>query len=156
MRRLAIVLGLLFIAAFAAADEKFIEKRVVAHLDADGVQRASITGGEYFFDPNVIVVKVNAPVELTLKKEPGITPHDFVLKAPEAGIDVKADLATEPKIVKFTATKPGRYPFECSERLLFFKSHKDKGMHGFLEVVEGERRAGDKAQGADQPPAAKP
>ena len=32
------------------------EKRVVATVDADGVQRVDVTGGEYYFDPNYIVV----------------------------------------------------------------------------------------------------
>jgi plastocyanin domain-containing protein len=136
MKHLGIILGLVLIAALAISDEKFVEKRVVAAVDPDGVQRVAMTGGEYYFDPNVIVVKVNVPVELTVKKEAGITPHDISVKAPEAGIDFKTDLSTEPKSIKFTPTKAGKYPFECNKRFLFFKSHKDRGMHGVLEVVE--------------------
>jgi len=136
MKRIAIVLGVLLLAGLALADEKFVEKRFVATVDADGVQRVTMTAGEYFFDPNVVVVKVNVPVELTVRKEPGITPHDIALKAPEAGVDFAVDLSTEPKVIKFTATKPGKYPFACTERFLFFKSHKERGMHGVLEVVE--------------------
>ncbi len=141
MKRLAMILSVLFIAALAAADEKFVEKKIVATTGTDGVQRVSVLAGEYFFDPNVIVVKANVPVELSIKKEAGITPHDFALKAPEAGIDIKESLSTDPKVIKFTATKPGSYPFECTERFLFFKSHKDRGMHGTLEVVAQDQAA---------------
>ncbi len=149
MKRLAAVLGMLFIlAALASAADTFVEKRFAATVDPDGTQRVSILAGAYFFDPNVIVVKADVPVELSVKREAGITPHDFVLKAPEAGIDIKTDLATEPKVVKFTATKPGRYPFECSERFLFFTSHKDRGMHGILEVVADQTTG---KQTADKP-----
>ncbi len=103
----------------------------------DGVQRAEITGGSYFFKPDRVIVRVNTPVELTLKKEPGLTPHNFVLKAPEADIDISVSLSEEPKKVAFTPTKAGEYPFYCDKRLLFFKSHRAKGMEGTL-VVEGE------------------
>jgi hypothetical protein len=30
----------------------------------------------------------------------------------------------------------GEYPFYCSKKLLFFKSHREKGMEGMLEVVQ--------------------
>lgn len=112
------------------------EKRFTATIDADGVQRVQITGGEYYFDPNVVVVKINVPVELHVKKAGGVAPHDIVLKAPEAGIDFAEDLGSEVKVISFTPTKAGSYPFECTNRFLFFKSHKDQGMHGVLEVVE--------------------
>ncbi len=155
MKRLAVVLGMLFIAALASAADTFVEKRFVAAADPDGTQRVSVLAGAYFFDPNVIVVKANVPVELSIRKEAGITPHDIVLKAPEAGIDIKTDLATEPKVIKFTATKPGRYPFECSQRFLFFTSHKDRGMHGILEVVADQTTdkpvPDDRQQTADRP-----
>ena len=123
----------MLVAAIAFADG-FKEKRVVATVGADGVQRVEMTGGEYYFDPNVVVVKVDIPVELKVRKEGGIAPHDIVLKAPEAGIDFSATLTTEPKIITFTPKKTGTYAFDCTKRFLFFKSHKDRGMHGRLEV----------------------
>jgi plastocyanin domain-containing protein len=112
------------------------EKRVVATVGADGIQRVEVTGGSYYFDPNVIVVKMNVPVELIVKKAGGATPHNFVLKAPEAGIDFSESLSTEPTRIQFTPTKVGKYPFECTRKFLFFKSHTDRGMHGVLEVME--------------------
>jgi plastocyanin domain-containing protein len=131
---LAAVLVLLAV-SFAYADAAE-EKRVVATVDPDGVQRVEIIGGEYYFDPNVVVVKVNVPVELKVKKAGGIAPHDITIKAPEAGIDFSESLSTEPRVIKFTPTKTGKYEFKCTKRFLFFKSHEKRGMHGMLEVVE--------------------
>jgi plastocyanin domain-containing protein len=122
---------LLFLTMSAAAAEK---KEFAAKTDPDGVQRVEIVGGSYFFDPNYIILKVNVPVELKFRKEPGMIPHDVVLKAPEAGIDFKVELKETPEIVKFTPTKTGTYPFDCDKKLLFFESHKEKGMTGTLEV----------------------
>jgi len=126
----------LFVTGAALAEDKPAEKRLVATIDKDGYQRVAMTAGEYFFDPAVLVVKVNVPVELTIKKAGGITPHNLVVKAPEADLDFSIDLSSEPKKVSFMATKVGSYSFECSKQLLFFKSHKERGMHGVLEVVE--------------------
>ncbi len=113
------------------------EKRVVAVVSPDGIQRVEILGGEYYFDPNYIVVKVNVPVELVMKKAKGYVPHNIMVKAPEAGIDFKSDMRSEnPPVIKFTPTKPGKYPMYCDKQLLFFKSHRDRGMEGMIEVVE--------------------
>jgi len=112
------------------------EKRVVAVVDADGVQRVEITGGGYFFDPNYIVVKVNVPVEFKVKKEGGYTPHDIVVKAPEAGINFSESLDKQAKVIKFTPKAIGKYPMYCSKKLPFVKSHRDRGMEGMIEVVQ--------------------
>jgi plastocyanin domain-containing protein len=104
--------------------------------DDDGIQRISIIGGEYFFNPDYIIVKVNIPVELTIRKETGVVPHDIVIEEPEAGIDFNEALSTEPKIIRFIPKKVGKYPFYCSKKLLFFKSHRDRGMQGIIEVSD--------------------
>ena len=117
----------------AAAAEK---KEFMAKTDPDGVQRVEILAGSYFFDPNTIIVKVNVPVELKIRKEPGMIPHDIALRAPEAGIDFQQELKETPETIKFTPTKIGIYPFTCEKKVLFFGSHKDKGMTGTLEVRE--------------------
>lgn len=107
----------------------------VVKPDADGVQRVRLVAGSYFFKPNHIVVKANVPVELTASRESGITPHDLVIRAEEAGINVKADLGSDPKKIAFIATKPGKYPIYCSKKLPFMAGHREKGMEGILEVV---------------------
>jgi len=75
------------------------------------------------------------PVELLASRESGITPHNFVIQAQEAGVMVEEDLGTEPKKIAFTATKAGKYPFYCSKKLPFMAGHREKGMEGVLEVV---------------------
>lgn len=115
-----------------AQDQKEVH---VAKVDPDGVQRVRIVGGGYFFKPYHIIVKVNVPVELVASREAGIVPHNLVIRAPEVGIAVEEDLATEPKKITFTATAVGKYPFYCGKKLLFFASHRERGMEGVLEVV---------------------
>jgi plastocyanin len=115
------------------------EKRFVATVGPDGVQHVEIAGGEYYFEPNHIVLKVNVPAEFTVKKAKDSSwfiPHDIVVKAPEAGIDFKVGLKKEPQSVKFTPTRVGTYEMFCDEKMLFFKSHKNRGMKGVVEVVE--------------------
>lgn len=107
----------------------------VVKPDADGVQRVRLVAGSYFFKPNHIIVKANVPVELSASRESGITPHDLVIRAEEAGINVKEDLGSDPRKIAFTATKPGKYPIYCSKKLPFMAGHREKGMEGMLEVV---------------------
>lgn len=133
---ISLIAGMIILLAAAVAFGEFKEKRYVATIAPDGVQHVEMTGASFYFDPSVIVVKVNVPVELAVKKEPGMTPHDIAVKAPDAGIDFAADLSATPKVIKFTPTKAGTYEFDCTERFLFFKSHKDRGMYGRIEVVE--------------------
>jgi plastocyanin len=136
MKRLllrAILFIPLIVATFAAGDAK---RTVRAAIGADGVQRVELMGGGYFFDPDHIIVKANIPVELTVRKESGIVPHNIVVKAPEAGIEIDESLSSDPKVIRFTPTTPGSYPIYCSKKLLFFESHREKGMEGVLEVGE--------------------
>ena len=135
--RLLLLISYLWIAmgGLAPAFAQDQKEVYVSKVDPDGVQRVRIEGGGYFFKPNHIVVKVNVPVELIASKEAGITPHNLVIKAPEAGIAVEEDLATDIKKIAFTATAAGKYPFYCGKKLLFFASHRERGMEGLLEVV---------------------
>jgi len=136
MKRIAWIGLLLLAVTVQSAQARERGREVTAQIDADGVQRVAIVGGSYYFDPERVVVKVNVPVELTLKKEAGgLTPHSFLLQAPEAGIDVKIGLSSAPKTVTFTPKKTGRYPYYCDKKLLFAESHRQKGMAGVLEVV---------------------
>ena len=100
------------------------------------VQQVLIDGGAYFFQPNHVIVKVNIPVELIVKVESGLIPHNFVIQAPEAGIMVKESLSSDAKTIRFTPKAVGKYPFYCSHGLPFVKSHRERGMEGLIEVVE--------------------
>jgi len=107
-----------------------------AGVDSDGVQRVTVVGGDYFFKPAHIIVKVNVPVELSVRREPGFAPHNLVLNDPAAGFAIEQDLSQEIKKITFTPKTAGKYPFYCSNKLLFLKSHRERGMEGVLEVVE--------------------
>jgi plastocyanin domain-containing protein len=131
-------LSAVFMFAFACSVQNLnaAEKQFVATVDKDGIQRIEMLAGEYFFDPNYLVVKVNVPVEITIKKEPTIIPHAFVIKAPDAGMDIHESLSSDPRTIRFTPTKTGKYPFYCDKKFLFFKSHREKGMEGIIEVTD--------------------
>ena len=130
-----VCLGLLVATGYG--EEKTRKETVFkAQVGADGLQRVEMLGDSYSYTPNHIIVKVNTPVELSIKKTSRMVPHNIVIKAPQAGIDFDEAMGNEPRTIKFTPTKTGKYPFYCSKKLLFFESHRDKGMEGTLEVVE--------------------
>ncbi|HDR9225839.1 TPA: quinol oxidase [Burkholderia vietnamiensis] len=103
-------------------------------VDADGVQRVTIVGGSYFFRPALLIVRADVPVELTVSAEPGVVPHSFEIDAPQAGIAVHTELATTPRTLRFTPRQPGRFAYYCTHRLLFLRSHRERGMAGVLVV----------------------
>jgi plastocyanin domain-containing protein len=107
-----------------------------AFVGPDGIQHVAIIGGSYFFRPSHIIVRANVPVEFEVSLERGMIPHSLVINAPEAGIAIDEKLSTEAKPIRFTPTATGSYPFYCKNKLLFLKSHREKGMEGTLEVVE--------------------
>jgi len=101
----------------------------------DGVQHGTITLDSYSYTPSHLVVQAGKPVELTLTSVTDIVPHNFLLKEPTAGLDVEQDVkAGKTVTVRFTPTQPGAFTFYCDKQLLFFKSHREKGMEGRLEV----------------------
>lgn len=112
------------------------ETPVIVPIDQDGVQRVEILGSEYFFKPSQIVVKVNVPVEIKVRKDSLLVPHDFVISAPEAGISIYESLSRDPKTFFFTPVKVGKYPIYCSKKAPFMRSHREKGMEAVLEVVQ--------------------
>jgi len=118
---------------FASGDEALYR----ASTDADGVQRIAIAGGNYFFKPSRIIVRVNVPVELSVRIEPGLIPHGFVLETPQGDrVAELKKLGAKAQTVVFTPKRVGEYPFYCPNKLLFFKSHREEGMSGYLDVEE--------------------
>lgn len=108
----------------------------VATPDDEGVQRIRLVGGSYFFEPGHIQVKVGVPVELVVSREPGLAPHDLVIRSEALGLDIEEELEREEKVIRFTPQVAGRVVFHCGKKLLFLPSHRDRGMSGVLEVVE--------------------
>jgi plastocyanin domain-containing protein len=127
-----VIAAILIIFCTLASAEDSVTKVPVT---PEGISKVDIIGGSYFFKPNHIVVKVNKPVELHISKESGLVPHDIVAKSPEAGIEFQVNLSSTPKLIKFTPTKVGKYPFYCSKKAPFSKSHQEKGMEGVIEVI---------------------
>jgi len=119
------------ITAISMAAENF-----TATQGPDGVQHVEIIAGSYFFKPDRIIVKRGVPLELKIKKERGITPHNFVLKsAGKDGRDIRVSLSSKKeRIIRFTPRTTGIIKFFCDKQLLFFKSHRKKGMEGSFEV----------------------
>ncbi len=112
---------------------------LVLKVDQDGVQRAIITLDSYSYAPDHLVVRAGKPVELTLTSVTFIVPHNFLLKDPEAGLEVNQDVKAGLTVtVRFTPAKPGLYPFFCDKKppIPFAASHREKGMEGRLEVRE--------------------
>ncbi len=134
MKIFKILVAILFLSGVGIAQNT--EKIYRASVSDDGIQRVEIESGEYFFEPEYIVVKANVPVEIVITEKPGIVPHNIVIDAPEAGMTIREKTSSKPKIIKFTPTKLGNYSFVCDKKLLFFKSHREKGMEGILEVIE--------------------
>ncbi len=105
----------------------------------DGVLRAEIVVDSYSYKPDHLIVVAGKPVELRLKSVTIIVPHNFVIKAPEMGVEINQEVPAGKTIkVQFTPTKEGKTEIYCDKKLLFFKSHKEKGMVGTLEVRGAE------------------
>lgn len=98
-------------------------------------QLVTVHLGDYRFHPDAIEVVAGRPVEMTLVNDDKITPHNFTLKEPNAGIDLDAAVsAGESTTLRFTPQTAGSYIFYCNKKLPFMKSHRERGMEGKLVV----------------------
>jgi len=119
------------------APPSFAAEPMVVPISPDGVQRAEVIVDSYSYSPDHLIVKVDVPVELTFHSKTWLTPHNFLLKAPEEGLNINKEIpAGKTVTIKFTPTRIGKFKFYCDKKLLFFKSHEDRGMKGILEVTE--------------------
>lgn len=111
----------------------------IAQQPADNkqqLQTVNILAGSYFFKPELITLKVNVPVQLTVTQEAGFIPHNISMDAEQAGMKFKLDLTESEQIIRFTPLKTGQYELFCEQKLLFFESHRDKGMLAIINVIE--------------------
>lgn len=98
-------------------------------------QSINIVADSFSFKPDTITVKAGQPVTLNVKNEATLLPHNLVIKAPEAGVDVTIEVkAGKTASATFTPTTPGTYEIYCGKKPPFGKSHKDRGMHGKLII----------------------
>ena len=101
----------------------------------DGIQRVTLKMTSYAFLPDRILIQAGRPVELTLQNDSFLVPHNFVISHEAMGLhhDVSVG-AGDAVTVQLLLTTPGQYSFYCDKQLLFFDSHREKGMEGVLEV----------------------
>ena len=105
----------------------FAEELLVLETSPDGIQRADITADSYSYTPDQLIVKINVPVELTIRNKTWIVPHTFVLKDSDSGLVIHQDIPAEKStVVRFIPTHHGKVKFYCDKKLLFFKSHEDQ------------------------------
>jgi len=94
-----------------------------------------VTLDSYTIKPDKIIVKTGESVILKVKNEASFIPHNLIIKAPQAGVEIKIDVsAGKTGEVRFTPTQPGSYEMICDKTPPIGKSHKQKGMHGTLVV----------------------
>lgn len=108
---------------------------LVLQPDAEGIQRAFIVLDSYAYTPPHISVEAGVPIELQFENQSFLTPHNFIIDYPDAGLqhNVSVD-AGDSVTIRFVAQTPGTYTFYCDKQLLFFPSHREEGMEGLLEV----------------------
>ena len=105
-------------------------------LEADEPRVIEIRLGSYYIKPDKISVKASEAVTLNITNEATLIPHNLVIEAPEADIHIKVDVsAGKSASVILTPAKTGIYEMSCAKKPPFGKSHKEKGMHGILEVI---------------------
>lgn len=79
--------------------------------DNKPVRKISIVAERFFFSPSKIRLKEGETVEFVLTSDD--TDHGF--HVPAAGIDVAIPPSGKGEAtIRFTATKKGKFPFECS------------------------------------------
>ncbi len=108
----------------------------LASQDNSGVQRVDMDLGDYQFHPNTVSIVAGTAAELVLTNRDAITPHNFIVEAPEAGMEVNLEVsAGESATIVLRPTRPGTYTFYCDKQFLFFESHREKGMEGQIKVT---------------------
>ncbi|TAL10503.1 MAG: quinol oxidase [Nitrospirae bacterium] len=118
-------------ATLLAADPFAVE----APIAADGVQRAVVEADSYDFTPRHLVVRAGKPVELTVKSLTWLVPHTVVIDDPRSGLVIHEEVPAGGSVtVRFTPAVTGTFAIYCDKKLPFFKSHREKGMEGVLEV----------------------
>jgi plastocyanin len=105
-----------------AAEESKNSQPTIVPVGEDGMQRVTMVLDSYSYSPDYIVVQAGKPVEL-------------ILKNGASELSVERDVSAGKTLtVQFTPMQRGVFAFYCDKKLLFFASHREKGMEGKLEV----------------------
>jgi len=107
-----------------------------ANAAQDDAKVVEVMLGNYRFMPGEIQLIADKPAILRLVNTDSIIPHNFTIEDANGVLEVNADvLAGEIVDVKLTPSAAGRYTFYCGNKLMFMKSHRERGMEGTLIVV---------------------
>jgi len=129
---MSLAVGLLMPAFLLFADSSLA---VDVPFDLDGIQRAVVEADSYAFIPHHLIVKAGKPVELTFKSVTWVVPHNVIIDDPQSGLNIRGEIpAGKSLTITFTPTVPGTFAIYCDKKLPFFKSHREKGQEGVLEV----------------------
>ena len=89
----------------------------------------------WLFTLLALTLSAGRPFELTLFNMDVLTRHNFTLKATDPGLELETDISPGTSVtVRLTPEVPGTYTFYCNKKLLFMKSHRERGMEGKLIV----------------------
>lgn len=98
-----------------------------ASIQASGLKVFAIEGGHYYFDPDVITVKKDDTVRITLNSVGG--EHDLVIDEFNVVSEIVDD--GESTTFEFTPDQVGEFEYYCS-----IGDHREGGMVGTLIVTE--------------------
>ncbi len=106
--------------------EEDVDEDYADDLDDDAEPRViEVSGGNYYFDPDVIEVDVGETIEFVFINEGGT--HDLVI--PELDVGTNIITGGEEESFVYTFDEAGTFDFECS-----VGSHADMGMVGEIIV----------------------
>lgn len=127
-----LAVGLLMPVSILFADSPL---SVEVPFNSDGVQRAVVEVDSYAFTPHHLIVKAGKPVELTFTSVTWVVPHNVIIDDPRSGLNIREEVPAGASVtIKFTPTVQGSFAIYCDKKLPFFKSHREKGQEGVLEV----------------------
>lgn len=111
-----------------------------------------VTLGDYRYMPRNIQLVVEQPVVLHLVNADAFTPHNFTLKDDSDGLDIDIEIPAGKAVnVNLMPLFAGSHTFYCNKKLLWMKSHREKGMEGTLTVVPQSQANRAALQQAAQP-----
>jgi len=106
------------------------------YASEDDITVVEVKLGGYRFMPQEIQLITNRSAILRLVNTDSITSHNFTMEAASGSPAIDVDvLGGESADVQLTPLPAGRYTYYCGNKLLFMKSHREKGMEGTLIVV---------------------
>lgn len=95
-------------------------------MSPETMQKITVEGNEFAFNPSNITVKVGQTVQLTFKNT-GQYPHNFTLS--DLSVQTKTIQSSQVDTITFTPTKTGNFAYVCT-----VPGHADRGMKGTLTV----------------------